>query len=422
MAHAKLSPSAAHRWIPCPGSVFLSEGIPDTSSQFADEGSAAHFLASTCLIERVDAKEYLNKTIAVHSEGEAWVKGDEALPRGYNLFHVNHEMVENVQVYLDLVRGEAGDLYVEQKYGIGHITGEADAKGTADAVIINGTKLTIIDLKYGRGVKVDAQSNLQLGLYAAGAIEHWAFCEEFDEIELIICQPRIDHIDRWTTGQGWIQEICKLASESAGKALSQTSKSGFYWPGEKQCGFCKAKGKCAALTEKVLATITDEFVDLDAPIAPQLEAATADLLTNDQIGNLLASIDFIESWCKGIRAQAEAELFAGRDVPGFKLVGGRRGARAWGDAAEVESEMKKMRIKQDVMYDLKLISPTSAEKAFKDGTIGPRQWPKLQSMITQAQGKPSVAPASDKRPALVLQAAEDEFENLAQPEAFEDLA
>jgi hypothetical protein len=123
----------------------------------------------------------------------------------------------------------------------------------------------------------------------------------------------------------------------------------------------------------------------------------------------------------GYGAQAEAELFAGRDVPGFKLVEGRRGARAWGDAAEVESEMKKMRIKQDVMYDLKLISPTSAEKAFKDGTIGPRQWPKLQSMITQAQGKPSVAPASDKRPALVLQAAEDEFENLAQPEAFEDL-
>jgi hypothetical protein len=107
-------------------------------------------------------------------------------------------------------------------------------------------------------------------------------------------------------------------------------------------------------------------------------------------------------------------LFAGQKVPGYKLVEGRKGSRKWVDATDVEATMKSMRLKEDVIYERSLISPTTAEKLHKSGAIGPRQWPKLQELITQTEGKPSVAPASDKRPALVLTAVEDEFNDLTE--------
>ena len=89
---------------------------------------------------------------------------------------------------------------------------------------------------------------------------------------------------------------------------------------------------------------------------------------------------------------------------------GRRGARQWANQEEAEQALKTMRLKLEQMYDLKLISPTTAEKLHKAGDIGPRQWPRLQQLITQADGKPSVAPESDKRPAIVITATADEFD------------
>ena len=164
----------------------------------------------------------------------------------------------------------------------------------------------------------------------------------------------------------------------------------------------------------MLTTVADDFVDTTQPVAPQLEHAAERTFDNATLGNLLGAVDLIEGWCKAIRAKAEAELLAGRPVPGFKLVEGRRGARRWADDKEVEATMKSMRMKLEEMYDFSLISPTTAEKLHKAGTIGPRQWPKLQGLITQSEGKPSVAPASDKRPALVIQASADDFANVTE--------
>lgn len=422
MAHAEFSPSGAHRWIPCPGSVFLSRGIPDKGSRYADEGSAAHFLASTALTNFKNATDFLNEVIGVMEKGEFWYRPEADLTVPHTAFTVDSGMAENVQVYIDLVLGEpAEQVLVEQKFPIGHITGEDDAKGTADAVIIKGNKLTVIDLKYGMGVQVNAKENYQLGMYAAGAIEELSFAHEFDEIELVVCQPRINHVDRWVTTPDWISELCRQARDSADKARAMTSKSGFYWPGEKQCKFCKAKGTCTALTEKVMATITDDFVDLDEPVKPKIEAAMDRSVDNTRLGNLLESVDLIEDWCNAIRAQAESELLSGRDVPGYKLVQGKKGNRAWTNAQDVEALMKKMRLKQEVMYDFKLISPTSAEKAYKAENIGPRQWPQLQALITQAEGKPTVVPVSDKRAALVMSDPVDDFDDVTEATGVEDL-
>jgi hypothetical protein len=133
------------------------------------------------------------------------------------------------------------------------------------------------------------------------------------------------------------------------------------------------------------------------------------------------AISAIEDWCKAVRAKVEAELFAGRPVPGYKLVQGKKGNRQWTSKEEAEAMLKGFKLKVEEMYDLKLISPTSAEKLAKAAVIGPRQWPKLSAYITQAEGSPSVAPESDKRPALVVTPVADAFEDLTQEPEFSDM-
>jgi hypothetical protein len=113
----------------------------------------------------------------------------------------------------------------------------------------------------------------------------------------------------------------------------------------------------------------------------------------------MAAVPLVEDWCKAVRARLEAELLAGKPIPGWKLVQGRNGARKWANEGEAEATLKRMKLKVEEMYDLKLITPPMAEKLAKAGTIGPKQWPSLQGLIVQKPGPPSVAPETDKRPA-----------------------
>ena len=120
----------------------------------------------------------------------------------------------------------------------------------------------------------------------------------------------------------------------------------------------------------------------------------------------------IESWIKSIRAEVERRLMAGTPVAGYKLVQGKRGNRQWGNPEDAEAALKAMRVKHDQMYDYKLASPTSIEKLVKAEEIGPRQWIKIQELITQSEGSPSVAPESDKRPALNSSADDSDFDKI----------
>lgn len=181
-----------------------------------------------------------------------------------------------------------------------------------------------------------------------------------------------------------------------------------FTPGEKQCRFCKAKATCPSL-----ATAVAEEIALGAPASPEEFAVLEPRVDTDaaRLARAMSAVGLIEDWCKAVRAEVERRLLAGDPVAGFKLVQGKRGNRKWADEAEATEALKSMRLKVEEMYDLKLITPTTAEKLAKAGTLGPRQWTRLQDLITQAEGSPSVAPESDKRPALVRAAAED-FEAL----------
>lgn len=415
--HALLSPSGFKALMLCPAKPAMERGRADDASEYADEGTAAHFLGAWCLERGEQAPLYLGRLIHVTPEGASWDGAD-----GARSFAVTEEFAEHVQTYVDTVRdyvGPDGQLFVEQALPIDHITGEQDAEGTGDAVILRGDEIIVIDLKFGRGVEVQADDNPQLKLYALGALRKFDLVGDIIRARTVICQPRAGGTTEAECSvdelQAWARDVATPAAEKAMSLLwpANTPETirAFCNPHEDACRFCKAKGDCPALDGAVSKALGAEFTDLTTEDQVERDAIVeTSVATAQAAGGLGAKMDavpLVELWCKAVRARTEKELLEGRTVPGYKLVAGRKGARAWGDAAAAETLLRKtFRLKVEDAYDLTLISPTKAEKLLK---ATPKRWAKAQALITQNDGKPSVAPVSDSRPALEVKPIESEF-------------
>lgn len=397
--HAICSPSGAAGWLNCTGWT----GGSGKGSKFANEGSAAHQLMEMALTNQTEPHDFIGTDILVEDD----------------TFTVDQDMADHVKVYTDIVRRFGAPFLVEQKLPVGLITGEEGATGTADTVLFDGDTLTILDLKYGMGVPVSAYQNEQLMIYALAALEEYDFAGPFEHVSLWIIQPRIDYITDWKIPVAELYDFRTRVYEAAQRKLKKHP----YWnnvgslnPGEKTCRWCAKKATCPALANFVFSQITDDFVDLDKEetIAPRLQAGL-DLLKssdNEYIARYTDDVlGMIEMFVKAVRAKIESEIFAGRAVRGWKLVAGRKGSRAWSDAEAAETTMKAMRLKADEMYTKEIISPTAAEKLLKET---PRRWKALEKLITQKEGKPSVAPEGDKRPAIALTPVENDFADLTQ--------
>lgn len=397
--HAILSPSSADRWLTCRGSVILEKNMPDVESEYAKEGTNAHSYASW-LLEQPELEF-------------GW-------PTGYQ-GEWSPDMHDNIEPYYFAIKEQAKGhtLLVEQRLPIGHVTLERDAHGTGDAIVIHadGNIIEINDFKYGMGVKVYAKKNRQMMLYALGAIHQFEAFGDFKKIVLRIHQPRLNHLDDWDCTR---EELEDFAAEVKLKAY-------FIWclmrgevefnpeqdlvPTEKGCMFCKAKASCPALIKHAFTTISEDFVDLDKNLPAVVDKAVVnvDKLDNKKLSLIMQQAGLIEDFIKAIRARVETELFAGREVPGFKLVEGKKGNRKWEDEAVAEQEMKDLGVPPDLIYTKEVISVSKAEKLLKKDK---KVWVKLHDLITQSDGKPSVAPSTDPRPALKIGAAEDDFEML----------
>lgn len=412
--HAKFSPSAAHRWIKCPGSLILEKGMKNESSAQADEGTAAHFLASECLEQNRNATDFLNAFITIRKGNASW---DQDAAETRSGFSVDLEMAEYVQKYIDAVRSQAegNELLIEHRVEFSQYIDSDNAFGTSDAIILAPKEIQVHDLKYGR-TKVDAQGNEQMMLYALGALGDFGIFDDFEQARLVIHQPRLSHVSEWVVPVADLLEFADrtkntvklIKSVDEGTALFNENE--LLSPGEKQCHWCKAKATCPALTKAVINTIAGEFddlttCDLEADIKQSVEEVPSH--ENQLLGKLYAALPLIESWTKAVAVAVTEKLHNGEKVPGFKLVQGRAGNRSWSNTEEAEQVLKGMRLKVEDMYDLKLISPTNAEKLQKAGTIGPRQWTKVQDLIVRPEGKPTVAPESDKRPALEVNPLND---------------
>lgn len=420
-AHARLSPSGAHRWVPCPGSAVLELGRESATSRYAAEGTAAHEIAAAALRAGTDAVAYIGRTV----EADGFT------------FTVDDDMARGIQSYLNLVRQveaeTGGTLRVEQPLPIGDLTGEKDATGTGDAIILTDDTVVVIDLKFGMGERVDAEGNQQLGMYGLGALDAYDILGEFDRVRMIICQPRVDHVSEWVQTR---EELNILRGEIATAALRIRDAddpgvdiADFLNPGEKQCRWCKAKPICPALRALNAAVMfsdatADEFDDMTkvakagadpevfAVLSPSLvgQIARADA---EMVAKLLPYKDLALTWWNALQARADELVLSGIPVAGFKAVQGKQGNRAWVDTDAAEAALKSMRLKHDQMYDYKLISPTTAEKILAKDS--PKRWKTLQPLISRAEGKPTVVPASDKRPAIQVTPVADDFDDLTAP-------
>lgn len=431
-AHSYWSASKFESLMLCPGKIVLEDGAPDNTNAYAAEGTAAHQVLTWALQEDRPAAAYIGRQIHLDSRGKPCEPADAVYT-----YAVDDDMAEHVQVCVDYVndlRGDDGVLFADIRvnYSTYLEVAEDTAWGTADVIIARGEELIVVDFKYGRGVEVDAERNPQMSLYGLGALQAYqGLVADFERVRMAISQPRVkrapsewdcsvDELETWgrSTARSAVN-TCRTARGTHGQGDWEAT---FLRPAEKACKFCKAKATCPALRDEVASTVNtfgaapatpDEFADI--------ETATPETLKHvDEawLAACLGKVDLIEDWCKSVRAETERRLLAGEQVPGFKLVQGKKGNRAWSKPDDVEALLKAMRLKEAEMYDFKLISPTTAEKLHKAGTIGPRQWPKVQALITQSEGKPHVAPESDSRPALVVTPVVDDFTDVTA----EDLA
>jgi hypothetical protein len=390
----------------CTGSLSLERDIPDRGSRYAAEGTAAHAVADWILSKNIDDQDAygLVGQWVDRINGKDVIVDDPAIS---DLWSVDAAMVEHGLDFARLVRSYAqGSLNpmiaTDQRYDFSHVIDVPNSFGTADAVVLDGDTLIVIDYKYGMGVKVDAEHNEQLQLYALGALHQYEIVADIQHVMMVIHQPRMNHVSEW---QITVDQLRQFGEEAKQKAQNILAGVIDYEPGEKQCKFCKAKALCPALKAEVLTTVAADASDFeDITEVPPVSEEPSELSV------MMSKVSLIEDWCKAVRAEVERKLFDGSEVPGYKLVEGRKGIRKWADEEAVLTAMKSFRMKKDDIYDYTLISPTKAEKVFSDN---PSLWEKLEKLTSRSDGKPSVAPATDRRPALTVSAIADDFADIS---------
>lgn len=404
-AHSPLGASAADRWITCPGSVGATIELMDVDTQYSLEGTAAHFLAEHCNEFDLKTIQYPNKEISVK-------KVDDSI----TFIPCDKTMRDGVQAFLDFVNELPGDDYNEERVHWHQYV--PNAFGTMDRARATDKKLRIIDLKYGEGWQVFAENNPQLMLYALGFLEKYGWMYDIEEIELIIFQPRLDHIDRWTTTvaelEKWAREVMQPAAE-----LAQTAGAPFN--AGTHCKFCKLRGNCAARAKYVFDGAVGEMENFDDQIGRQLR--NPHRLTGEQMSKILGRKTQVTAFYTELERYAMQELAHGRAIGEWKIVEGRSN-RAWGVSqsdvleairtVEIDGKPLKLDTKQ-LWTEPTLISPTAAEGVFGKKLFEPTRTTEagrvipggpLARLITKPRGAPKLAPGYDKRPRLTVEANE----------------
>lgn len=368
-AHALLSASSAHRWIHCTPAPYLEAQHPDSTSDAAAEGTAAHELAEHKLRQHLD-----QPTPRPVSEWDSEEMDD------YTDQYADHVMAE-----LQRARevDKAAFLAIEERLDFSHIV--PDGFGTGDALIVSDDTLTVVDLKYGKGVEVSAEGNPQMRLYALGALATYGVIYDIEQVRMVIFQPRLGNVsvdeitvDELTT---WAEGVVRPAAEKAIAGEGEL-KAGDW------CRFCRHATQCPALAADMFAPVptTGELVP---------EAPDPDTLTDDQIATIVAHAGELKKWLTKVESYALAQATEGRSYPGLKLVEGRS-VRKYTDEDAVTRAVEAAG--EDPHKPREVLGITAMTKL-----LGKKRFQELLGdYVHKPEGKPTLVPDSDKRPALTL--------------------
>lgn len=385
--HAKLSASGSSRWINCPGSIVLEREFPSSTSEYAEEGTLAHAVAELKLTK------YFKKGIGPKKFKAQMDKFKESN-------YWNRSMDDYTDDYFEFIKekalGYSERPYVDVELRVDFSNIVPEGFGTCDCVMIHGDELSIIDLKYGQGVKVGAKDNSQLMLYALGAYNMYSIIYGIKTVGMTIVQPRLNHFDTHTIS---IDEL--LAFSERIKPIAQEAYRGSdrLAVGD-HCKFCKAKSKCRARAESMFKPVKEN-------VLPVIDKKPGELLTSQEIGELLIKLDGVADWIKSLEAEGLAEALAGNEVTGFKLVEGRS-VRKITDESEAVSKLVAAGFEEPLLYERKLLSMTKLE-----AIVGKKDFATiLGGTIEKPPGKPTLVKASDKRKEYVLNDVKSMFNNV----------
>lgn len=369
--HAKLSASGAKKWIACPGSVALEGTMPETESEYATEGTAAHALG--------EAKIRLALKELTHAKYNKVVKG----------LSIDPEMENYTDEYRDYVierlnsakaRSASTELLLETRLDFSEWVPEGF--GTADAIILSEGLAEIIDLKYGKGVQVDAADNPQLKLYALGALDAFNYLYGIDRVIMTIYQPRLNSI---SSEEASAKELLDWGEQIRARAEAAYSEEGPCVCGQ-HCddGFCRARPICREYAEH------------------RLECARFDLchpsaLSADEIAEILEKSATLAKWSKLVADYAlDQAVNHGAQFPGYKVVEGRSN-RQWSAAdADIAALLTGQGYREDDIWPRKLKSITEIEKLLSRKRFSEV----LGGFVVKPDGRPTLAPIEDSRPAL----------------------
>lgn len=366
--HAILSPSSAKRWIHCTPSALLAEAAGSKTSVYAEEGTLAHEIAEHALTQ------YLNGTYDPIIDEALPIK-DEHLKNP--LFSI--DMANYIRDYCDYVIGEgyemqkqdgACQMFLERKVDITDYA--PDSFGSVDVTLVSDKTIHIIDLKYGAGVKVTADHNEQMMLYALGTLKA-AASKDITNIRMTIAQVRLDHYDTFEMSKGelldWAEKVLKPAAKMAiqGKGKQVIGS----W-----CGFCPVKAQCRAQRDAILA----DFDEKPEPL----------LLSDEEVTDLIGKIDTYKSWIESVNKYVYDRAIQGHKWNGYKLVAGRS-SRVITDEAKVRQELLNEFLEDEVL-NIKLKGIGDLEKLLGKKVFSAR----FADVVQSRPGAPKLVPESAK--------------------------
>ncbi len=381
-AHAKLSASGSEKWMTCTPSARMEEQFEDEGSEFAREGTFAHAVFEQQMLT------YLGRTI--ETLPEELLHFDSWALAGYVDEAAQYCIKRIEDAY---ARCKDPVIYVERKLDFSPWVTEGF--GTGDLVIITDDLVEVMDLKYGKGIYVDAKDNSQMRLYGLGAFNELADLYDIKRVRMTVLQPRLGN---YSSEELPIADLLKWADDAVVPAAKLAwVGEGVFVPGP-HCtsSFCKARYTCPARAAQALAVAKQEF----APVPPAV-----DFLTMDRIAELLPSADLVIDWFTDLKAHALKQAEKGTTVPGYKLVEGRSN-RKYSDQEAVAQALRAAGVPDEIAYERSLLGITAMTDA-----LGKKKFADvLGALVTKPEGKPTLVPEGDKRPAITSRAtALDDF-------------